>query len=184
MLRASSMRHGSGSSSMSSSSNKNDCSPACRTQRPQTARWRRPRLLRLRAPRAVAKRTALQARCPTMGWPHSVITRIGPALPQPTARVQLLRRHTRQLITNAESRLSRHSPWPTRGPNADLTFGSTMRGGGDLGVKEPCKWNCSEGFVAGRRCARLGLSRRRSRVRVPSLPPLDVPANGHLMLPR
>jgi len=37
-------------------------------------------------------------------------------------------------------------------------------------------------FVAGRRCTRLGLSRRRSRVRVPSLPPLKAPANQQVAL--
>ena len=37
-------------------------------------------------------------------------------------------------------------------------------------LKSPANVSCSEAFVAGRRGARLGLSRRRSRVRVPSLP--------------
>jgi hypothetical protein len=38
-------------------------------------------------------------------------------------------------------------------------------------------------IVAGRRHARRGLSRRRSRVRVPSLPSFKVPANRHYVLP-
>jgi hypothetical protein len=49
-------------------------------------------------------------------------------------------------------------------------------------AEKPCKCGCSEAFVAGRRGARLGLSRRRSRVRVPSLPSSKVPANRHLLL--
>ena len=60
--------------------------------------------------------------------------------------------------------------WPTRGPNVDATIGSTMRSRGGLRAKSTCNWSHSEELVAGRRCARLGLSRRRSRVRVPSLP--------------
>ncbi len=137
---------------MSSSSKKNDCSPACRTQRRKLHagggldRWGSAH----RAPSRNA--SALQARSPNVGCAPFVITLIGPALAQPQVEC------------------SNNSPWPTRGPNADLTFGSTMRGGGYLDVKEPCKWGRSEWFVGGRRRARFGLSRRRSRVRVPSCP--------------
>jgi hypothetical protein len=59
--------------------------------------------------------------------------------------------------------------WPTRGPNVGWTIGSTMRCRPASRAKKSCKCGCSEAFVAGRRGARLGLSRRRSRVRVPSL---------------
>ena len=72
--------------------------------------------------------------------------------------------------------------WPTRGPNVDATVGSSMRSRGGLKGKSTCKWGHSEEFFAGRRRARLGLSRRRSRVRVPSLPPLKVPANQQVAL--
>jgi hypothetical protein len=52
----------------------------------------------------------------------------------------------------------------------------------DSRAEKPCKCGRSEAFVVGRRGARLGLSRRRSRVRVTSLPSLKVPANQHLLL--
>jgi hypothetical protein len=75
------------------------------------------------------------------------------------------------------------SSWPTRGPNAGETIGSTLRSRANRRRKSACKCGRSEAFVVGRRCARLGLSRRRSRVRVPSLPSLEVPANGHFCCP-
>jgi hypothetical protein len=50
------------------------------------------------------------------------------------------------------------------------------------GRKMPANSPRSKAFVAGRRRARLGLSRRRSRVRVPSLPSFEVPANRHVAL--
>ena len=65
--------------------------------------------------------------------------------------------------------------WPTRGPNVDQTIGSTMRSVVAAGVKNACKRARSEALVVRRRCPRLGLSRRRSRVRVPSLPSLFKP---------
>ena len=52
-------------------------------------------------------------------------------------------------------------------------------GAGRLSAKKCLQMTPFRGVVGVRRCARLGLSRRRSRVRVPSLPPLHVPANGH-----
>jgi hypothetical protein len=60
--------------------------------------------------------------------------------------------------------------WPTRGPNVGWTIGSTMRRRPASRAEKPCKSGRSEELVAARRGARLGLSRRRSRVRVPSLP--------------
>ena len=49
-------------------------------------------------------------------------------------------------------------------------------------ARRPCKWCRSERFVVRRRGTRLGLSRRRSRVRVPSLPLSKVPAFRQVVL--
>jgi GNAT superfamily N-acetyltransferase len=49
--------------------------------------------------------------------------------------------------------------------------------------KRPWKYVRSERFVVGGRCARIGLSRRRSRVRVPSLPLENPPAHGGFSSP-
>jgi hypothetical protein len=38
--------------------------------------------------------------------------------------------------------------WPIRGPNVELTIGSTMRSGGRLNAKTPCKYGCSDPLVA------------------------------------
>ncbi len=65
--------------------------------------------------------------------------------------------------------------WLTRGPNVYWTIGSTMRSTGGAQAKSTCKWHGSEAFAVRCRGARLGLSRRRSRVRVPSLPSSKVP---------
>jgi hypothetical protein len=71
-----------------------------------------------------------------------------------------------RLVVVHEDKIS----WPTCGPNTDSTIGSAMRSGGGIREKSACKLSRSETVVAGCRCARVGLSRRRSRVRVPSLP--------------
>jgi hypothetical protein len=68
----------------------------------------------------------------------------------------------------------------TRGPNVDWTIGSIMRSGDDRREKRPCKWGSSRVFVGRCRCARLGLSGRRSRLRAPSLPLKNPPLVGGL----
>jgi hypothetical protein len=59
------------------------------------------------------------------------------------------------------------APHATRGPNVEWTIGSTMRRRGGVAAKVPAN-DPVRGFVAERGCDRLGLSRRRSRIRVPS----------------
>ena len=61
--------------------------------------------------------------------------------------------------------------WPTRGPNAVSRIYGAMRYDRRTGAKSSCKSHSLCRPVAARRDARIGLSRRRSRVRVPSLPP-------------
>ena len=67
-------------------------------------------------------------------------------------------------------------PWPTRGPNVGLTIGSTMPRGAASELEKRLQIEAArQSSSSSRRCARLGLSRRRSRVRVPSLPSLNKP---------
>jgi hypothetical protein len=54
----------------------------------------------------------------------------------------------------------------------------------NAGAGKPCSRRESPRVPAQPGSAMTGLSRRRSRVRVPSLPSLEVPANRHLMLSR
>jgi hypothetical protein len=61
-------------------------------------------------------------------------------------------------------------PWTTHDPNVDWTIRSIMRSEGDVQAESSCKCRRAEQFIVERPGARFGLSRRRSRVRVPSLP--------------
>jgi hypothetical protein len=62
------------------------------------------------------------------------------------------------------------------------SLGSTMRSAW-RGRRNPAQTERSVAHRRSRRDAGSGLSRRRSRVRVPSLPLREVPANWHLMVP-
>ena len=60
--------------------------------------------------------------------------------------------------------------WPKRRLNDSLNHAKWS-----FDARSPCKRDRSETFVARRHCVCLGLSRRRSRVRVPSLPSFHHP---------
>lgn len=88
---------------MSSSSKKNDGSPAAEHNAPKPHAGGGPARSGCAHHAPSRNASALQARGPNEGCAHLVITLIDPATTQPTGRVQLLRRRTRPPITNAES---------------------------------------------------------------------------------
>jgi len=73
--------------------------------------------------------------------------------------------------SRADPARGHRKPSPTAGDSRNLRVG------------KPCSRRESTPIPAQPRSGKTGLSRRRSRVRVPSLPSLKVPANRHYVLP-